>query len=236
MPPHIREVLTTSSFGCIIRLITWLINCFFIMKNGELKETKCLSESDLDARSRILKAAIHLFALKGFRSVSVKEISSAAGTNTALLFYYFRNKRELYESIYCDARQNIMASLEKALEGKADALSRLDELIRLSLGNTAEDPDFDLLVSREFHGFGEFSIEELVDMLNCIIEPLVKIVSQGIKEGVFRKMDPRLAAISIIFSFHPFSKHPLYKKSEFTRSEIFQHVREMILGGILSRS
>lgn len=195
-----------------------------------------LSGKDLDTRGRILQAAMHLFAEKGFHGVSVKEISSAAGTNTALLFYYFKSKKELYDAIYHDAQQNLLMALEKALEGKMDAVSRLEEAIRFSLEDCSGNPDFELLLTREIHGFGEYSREQLLEMLNSAIEPLEKIVSQGIREGIFREVNPRLAAISIMASFHPFSRHPFTKKSEFTPEEIFRHVREMIMSGIKRNS
>ncbi|MFH0802279.1 MAG: TetR/AcrR family transcriptional regulator [bacterium] len=201
-----------------------------------MEENNALSGKDHDTRGRIIKAAMHLFAEKGFRGVSVKEISMAAGTNTALLFYYFRNKKELYDSIYRDAQQNLSMALEKALEGKTDAAARLEEVIRFSLENFSVNPDFELLFTREIHGFGEYSREQLLEMFNSAIEPLEQIVSQGIQEGLFRELNPRLAAISIMVSFHPFTRHHCTKESKFTPEEIFRHVREMILGGIKRNS
>jgi hypothetical protein len=66
-------------------------------------------------------------------------------------------------------------------------------------------------------------------MMDTAIEPLENIVSQGVREGVFRELNPRLTAISIMASFHPFSKHHFTK---FTPEEIFRHVRDMLLSGM----
>lgn len=44
-------------------------------------------------RDQILDASEALFARQGFRSTTIKEIASEAGVNSALLYYYFEDKR-----------------------------------------------------------------------------------------------------------------------------------------------
>jgi AcrR family transcriptional regulator len=41
-----------------------------------------------------------LFAEKGFREVTVREIAARAGVNSALVGYYFKSKRELFDAVY----------------------------------------------------------------------------------------------------------------------------------------
>lgn len=50
----------------------------------------------VEAEATILRAALHLFAELGFAAVSTKDIAAAAGLNTALIYYYFGNKEDLY--------------------------------------------------------------------------------------------------------------------------------------------
>jgi len=197
-----------------------------------LAENKAFSDRDPDTRQRIMQAAIHLFAERGFRGVSVKDISTAAGTNTALLFYYFKSKKDLYDAIYRDAQQNILMMLEKALEEKTDAVSRLVALIHFFSKECQKDSDFDLLLSREIHGFGEYTREQLLEIFNSAIAPMENIVSQGIREGVFRELNPRLSAILIMGILHIFSSHNFSQESELAPGETFLQVREMILKGL----
>src|ERR1051326_5113762 len=51
------------------------------------------------AREQILDAAERLFARKGFDPTTIKEIGAAAKVNPALLYYYFRDKEELYRAV-----------------------------------------------------------------------------------------------------------------------------------------
>ncbi len=57
-------------------------------------------ESELSSRDKLLKSAEALFAAKGFREVSVREIAAHAGVNSALVGYYFRGKQALFNEVY----------------------------------------------------------------------------------------------------------------------------------------
>ncbi len=50
-------------------------------------------------KRKIINAAIKLFALKDFASVSTREIATTAGVNLSLISYYFKTKDKLYSSI-----------------------------------------------------------------------------------------------------------------------------------------
>ena len=52
-------------------------------------------EKQDEAKVRIIKAAVKLFAEKGFDGTRVSEIAKAAGVNQALIYYYFKGKEDL---------------------------------------------------------------------------------------------------------------------------------------------
>lgn len=49
-----------------------------------------------DAEVRIREAALELFSQRGFTSVTIKDIADATGFNSALIYYYFGSKEELF--------------------------------------------------------------------------------------------------------------------------------------------
>ena len=61
-----------------------------------------------NSKERILKAAIKLFAQKGYESTSIREICKEANANICMISYYWGGKKELYNGITDDliARQN----------------------------------------------------------------------------------------------------------------------------------
>jgi AcrR family transcriptional regulator len=54
----------------------------------------------LKSKEKLFQSAQELFAQKGFRDVSVREIASRAGVNSALVGYYFGGKKALFDEVY----------------------------------------------------------------------------------------------------------------------------------------
>src|SRR5215470_11753405 len=52
-----------------------------------------------DRRQDILKAAMELFAAKGFRGTTTRDLAAHAGINEAIIFRHFNTKEELYRAI-----------------------------------------------------------------------------------------------------------------------------------------
>lgn len=53
-----------------------------------------------DLRQAILDAAESLFSRHGFYGVTVRQVATEAGVDTALIHYYFGSKRELFDEVF----------------------------------------------------------------------------------------------------------------------------------------
>lgn len=56
----------------------------------------------VEARARLLDAALRLFAVQGFAKTSTREIAQAAGVNIAAISYYFGDKAGLYRAVFTE--------------------------------------------------------------------------------------------------------------------------------------
>ncbi len=68
--------------------------------------SKPLRSDGIEARNRLLDAALTLFADKGFAKTSTREIAQAAQANIASISYYFGDKNGLYRAVFADPRYN----------------------------------------------------------------------------------------------------------------------------------
>lgn len=82
--------------------MTDIVICVTIKLNNRLVEvgenhlSKAVRE---EARERILRAAMELFAQKGYDGTRINEIAEMAEVNKALIYYYFDNKQAILDSL-----------------------------------------------------------------------------------------------------------------------------------------
>jgi len=68
-----------------------------------------------DVRETIIKESTRLFLANGFRGTSVKEITEAAGIGRGTLYWYFKSKDEILESIFLKFQRIFVEGLINAV-------------------------------------------------------------------------------------------------------------------------
>jgi AcrR family transcriptional regulator len=149
-----------------------------------------------DERRRvIIDAALALFARKGFRGTTTKEIAEAAGCSEATIFKYFTSKDELYSAIL-----EVKSAIEETMARAAEAAAKNDDagVFRAvgleALIRTEQDPSLMRLLlysALEGHELSHFFFESKVRPLH---EFLSNYIGQRVTDGVFRPVNPLLAA------------------------------------------
>jgi AcrR family transcriptional regulator len=83
------------------------------------------------SRERLLLAAAHLVATRGYAGTSVEAITSSAGVVKSALYWHFRNKEELIAAALERRATEWIEEVEKAVGELADPVERLDRLLKL---------------------------------------------------------------------------------------------------------
>lgn len=69
-----------------------------------------------DVRQSIIKHAVSMFSLKGFYGVSIRDIAKEVGCSIPMLYYYFKNKEDLFYDVcykeYVDLNKRLTGELE----------------------------------------------------------------------------------------------------------------------------
>ena len=86
-------------------------------------------------KARILDAAEHVFAQRGFAGASTREIAARAGVNISSLHYHWASKETLYVAVFRDVFARILAHLEGSVapllesdpgrDGRSDRVDRI---------------------------------------------------------------------------------------------------------------
>jgi AcrR family transcriptional regulator len=158
-------------------------------------------------REQLLRVALGIFASKGFRGTTTKEIAAAAGVTEALIFRYFPTKDALYEATLW-WRIDAFGFADKMLVLREIAERRDDEgLLRAIAKGMLEfhSTNVDLLrlmfyAGLENHALAEAFRERHIRPFNDF---LAEYIATRQREGAFRDVDPPVAVRLILgMPFH----------------------------------
>ncbi len=149
-------------------------------------------------REKILAAGLELFAARGYDVVTIREIAEAAGVNSAMIYYYFQDKEDLYrrllDHVFATLMQNVRDTA--AIEGGTDAALR--KLSRMYVSFLQENQNFISLMRYELGRGGPY-LPELADKyLKHGFSAVRTLIEQGIRQGEIRDIDPGLGVVSIL--------------------------------------
>jgi AcrR family transcriptional regulator len=141
---------------------------------------------------QILGVAARIFAEKGYGAATTKEIAEAADIAEGTLYHYFSGKREILIRIAADmqgtmrdllkdmdqirSREDMIALIERAYDDVATKLP----FIRAFLAETWVDDEL-------FCRFAQQHVQR-------IVQEIERFVARSIERGLFRKVEPAVAA------------------------------------------
>ena len=102
-------------------------------------------------RDRLLKAAIALFAERGYDAIGTREIEAEAGVNRGLITYHFGSKEALWkaaiETLFDDQSEEL-ALAQQGADG-LDPVDRLANVIRRFVEYSAHRPELNRIMVQE---------------------------------------------------------------------------------------
>ena len=100
-------------------------------------------------RAAVLAAAEALFAARGFEATRLEDVAEQVGIRRASIVYYFRDKRDLYESVLLDVFTGLLAEVRAVLDGGGPLAERVDAAVSAWVDYVARRPSFPRLLLRE---------------------------------------------------------------------------------------
>jgi len=169
-------------------------------------------------RGRILEAATAEFARYGLGGARVDRIAARAGANKRMLYYYFRDKENLFLAAL-EERYAHIRNAERALDLEhLEPRTALRRLVEFTWSYYLAHPEFlTFLNSENLHkGRHVRKSRRVREMHSPLIESLRGILRRGVRQGVFRpNVDPVQLYISIAGEGY------FYLSNRFTLSRIF---------------
>lgn len=148
-----------------------------------------------DKRERILRAAIRVFARKGFYATKVSEIAKAANVADGTIYLYFKNKDDVLVSIFEDRITKLIAVLKDAIEKASGFEERLRVVVELQLGLLEGQRDLAEVVTVNLRQSSRLLKQYAAPLFTEYLELIAGVIAEGQREGVVREeVVPRIAA------------------------------------------
>jgi TetR/AcrR family transcriptional regulator len=163
-------------------------------------------------RQKLLTAARREFARSGLAGARVDEIAARAGVNKQLVYHYFGDKDALYLAVLEWVYEEIRTQERKLNLAGLPPEQAIRKLIEASFDHLAAHPDFIVLLNDENRGGARHvrGSKRLEAMHSPLVSMVSRILSEGVRTGIFRKgVNPVHLYISIAgLSYFFFSNTP----------------------------
>ncbi len=145
-----------------------------------------MSKKFTDKQIHILNVAEELIAKKGFEGTSVREISSKAEINVAMISYYFGSKEKMMANLYQFRVQKTREHFAEFTETIKDAKPQMQmrEVIKYIVSQLFKYNYFHGFVTQEMRQT-EHLKNELMEFYEICVAKIDDITKKGIAAGVF---------------------------------------------------
>jgi TetR/AcrR family transcriptional regulator, fatty acid metabolism regulator protein len=140
----------------------------------------------LPKRDAILRAAIDVFAERGFFNAQVADVARAAGVASGTVYLYFRSKDDLLIQVFERTMREAFAEARAAAAGVADPAERLRLFARLHLTRLGRDRNLAVVFQVELRQSVKFMERLSSTLLRDYLGYIRSAFADGQAAGVFR--------------------------------------------------
>ncbi|MBB3044998.1 TetR family transcriptional regulator [Nocardioides sp. LMS-CY] len=113
-------------------------------------------QSSASRRDELLSIAAGLFAEKGFKNTTVRDIADAAGILSGSLYHHFDSKESMVDEILRTFQDELFAAYDEVLASDDDPRTKIERAVRLSFESIDQHPNAVAIFQNEADYLGGF--------------------------------------------------------------------------------
>uniref|UniRef100_UPI000D1FBC3B TetR family transcriptional regulator n=2 Tax=Cyanothece sp. BG0011 TaxID=2082950 RepID=UPI000D1FBC3B len=200
---------------------------------------KALSASNVeeDTRSRILKAALRLFAAKGYDGTTTKDLAKKAKVAEGTLFRYFPNKKAILIEVATQGWIEILTDLLTELSEMGN-YKAVAQVMRRRVLRMQENKDLlqVCFIEAQFHQELREKIQsEVIIKMTDVAEAFFET---AMEKGIYRRMNPKIVAQVFLgmFAIAGFSSDTIIAPEATPKAlqEMAEGIADIFLHGVLA--
>ncbi|HET7853432.1 MAG TPA: TetR/AcrR family transcriptional regulator [Candidatus Methylomirabilis sp.] len=152
----------------------------------------------MTTKARIAQVAKREFARRGFDATSIRQIVAEAHVTKPVLYYYFKNKRELFLGLLEEAVAPLCDEVERIADGEGGPRDRMAKIIAAVLRFVEKRPDEFRLLHRAVER-REREVQLLAQKyFRRNFQAISSVLQEGVDRGDFRPLNVPQATFSVI--------------------------------------
>jgi len=190
-----------------------------------------------DKRQRILDAAIHVFARRGFFASRISDIASAAGIADGTVYLYFESKDDILVKVFDEIMGEHLTAAREEIRQVTDAAARLRVLADHHLGLLGGNPELAVVFQVELRQSTKFMELFTASWLKDYFDIVEGAIAAGQKQGTIRQdLSRKLAAHGFFGALDAIVTSWVLSRNAFDLTEMAGPVVELFLTGASSRT
>ena len=188
-------------------------------------------------KDQILHAALTVLIRNGYEHSRMDDIVKESQLSKGALYWYYKSKKEIYLDLVNFWVTKYSVTINHLAETTKPAPKQLKSLFNYFIDLYESDPDpFKALT--EFWTIAQQDTDfkkKLQKVYSHFLEVLEKIISKGVNDGDFKKVNLRITAMSIMLNIESINWFTLFEPHGVKAREYIQTITEFILAGILKK-
>ena len=190
-----------------------------------------------DTRSKILRAALQLFARRGYDGTTTKDLAKSAGVAEGTLFRYFPNKKAILIEVATAGWVDILTDLLTELS-EMGSYKAVSQVMRRRIINLRQNGDLlrVCFIEAQYHPELKESIQ--TEVINKMTDVAEAFFETAMSKGIYRQMNPKIVAKVFlgIFAIAGFSDDTIIDPNASPKAmqEMAEGISDIFLRGVLN--
>jgi len=183
----------------------------------------------------ICRAALRSFSTYGYRKTTVGDVAAELGMTQSNLYFYVKDKKDLYERAVSFALEQWQQYVREAIERENDVRQRFLVMCTKAVEYLLENDEMRRILVRDPDIFPMFTGDDPYETINNRSGQMIRgVLDQGMAESAFRQLDAGKTSQVILMIYKMLVIHTYIRTDKEFIQDIFGHILDLMTQGLFT--
>ena len=197
------------------------------------------SQSETETKHRILQAAQHLFACRGYNGTTTRDLAAEAGVAEGTIFRHFENKKAILVELATQGWVDILTDLLTELS-EMGSYKAVAQVMRRRMMRIHENADMMKVCFMEAQFHPELRDRIQSEVIGKMTDVAEAFFETAMAQGIYRRMNPKIVAQVFLgmFAVAGFSHDTIMEPGASLKEmqEMAEGLADIFLNGVLVKN